>query len=122
MKLQLQGNTEEFAITGHGAGFVQVGAQRIASPLILLPGRLIAPWQLVDPSRPAMEDFGGLLDCGLEVVIFGSGSSFRFADPHIYRAFAARGVGFDSMDTPAACRTYNVLMSEGRRVAAALLV
>ena len=57
-----------------------------------------------------------------ELVVFGSGATFRFPDARIIAAFSQAHIGFDVMDTPAACRTYNVLMGEGRHVAAALLV
>jgi uncharacterized protein len=122
MKLHLNNFAEQFAITGHGAGFVQVAGERIATPLIVLPERLIAPWQVADPTRLAVDDFAELLTASPEVVIFGSGPHFRFPDPRISYAFGAKRIGFDCMDTPAACRTFNVLLSEGRRIAAALLV
>ena len=54
--------------------------------------------------------------------MFGSGRMFRFPHPRILAAFSQRRIGFEVMDTPAACRTYNVLMSEARKVAAALLI
>jgi uncharacterized protein len=57
-----------------------------------------------------------------ELVIFGSGSRLRFPKPALVRALIERGIGLETMDTGAACRTYNVLVSERRRVLGALLV
>ncbi|MBL8519443.1 MAG: Mth938-like domain-containing protein [Betaproteobacteria bacterium] len=122
MKLHLNSFAESFAITGHGEGFVQVGATRVAGPLIVMPDRLISPWLVADPAELSVEDFAPLSSEDLELVVFGSGAAFRFPHPRIAASFGARRTGFEVMDTPAACRTFNVLLSEGRRVAAALLV
>jgi uncharacterized protein len=56
-----------------------------------------------------------------ELIFFGSGARLRFPKPAILKALMARRIGFETMDTPAACRTYNVLLAEGRAVVAALL-
>jgi len=56
-----------------------------------------------------------------ELVIFGSGSRLRFPKPGLLKPLMARRIGFETMDTAAACRTYNVLLAEGRAVVAALL-
>jgi len=55
-------------------------------------------------------------------VLFGSGSALRFPHPHLIRALTEARVGLEAMDTPAACRTFNILAAEGRGVVAALLV
>ncbi len=122
MKLHLEANADSFAITGHGPGFVQVGSSRVTSSLILLPDQLIAPWVVADPAAMVLEDFRLLEGHALELVVFGSGAAFRFPHPAIAAHFGAQRTGFEVMDTPAACRTFNVLRAEGRRVAAALIV
>ncbi len=66
-------------------------------------------------------DFDALAALGPEVVVFGSGPRLRFARPALMRGLMARRIGIETMDTPAACRTYNVLLAEGRAVVAALL-
>ncbi len=122
MKLHLNSATGLNTISGHGAGFVQVNQQRVTTPLILLPDRLIAPWKITDIDTLSMVDFTLLIEMKPELVVFGSGSVFRFPDARILAAFSQARIGFDVMDTPAACRTYNVLMGEGRNVAAALVI
>ncbi|MEN8133080.1 MAG: MTH938/NDUFAF3 family protein, partial [Pseudomonadota bacterium] len=57
-----------------------------------------------------------------ELVILGTGPRFQFPAAHIQKFFLQRDIGFEPMDTPAACRTYNILMAEGRNVACALLI
>ncbi len=67
-------------------------------------------------------DFDRLAELQPELVIFGSGSRIRFAPPAVMRNLMARRIGVETMDTAAACRTYNVLAGENRRVVAALLL
>ncbi len=122
MKLHLNSSAGLNTVTGHGAGFVQVNQTRIESPLILLPDKLVAPWPIADLGALSLADFTLLIEMKPELVVFGSGATFRFPDSRIMAAFSHARIGFDVMDTPAACRTYNVLMGEGRHVAAALLV
>ena len=122
MKLHLNTTDGQNAITGHGDGYVAVNRQQITQSLIVMPAQLINPWLIADPAAVALADFDTLLELGPELVVFGSGRSFRFPDQRIMAAFLQRRIGFEVMDTPAACRTYNVLMGEGRNVAAALLV
>ena len=126
MKLHLDPITGANAINGHGPGFVAVNGSNIDHPLIVLPDKIIDPWLIA--SMPAMPkslcvaDFAALLALKPELVVFGSGAKFQFPLPTILAVFSTARIGFEVMDTPAACRTYNVLMSEGRRVAAALLI
>ena len=67
------------------------------------------------------ENFAALAALKPELVIFGSGARIRFAKPALLRPLIDAGIGVETMDTPAACRTYNVLLAEGRSVVAALL-
>ncbi len=67
-------------------------------------------------------DFDRLADLQPELVIFGSGPRIRFAPPALLRGLMSRRIGVETMDTAAACRTYNVLAGESRRVVAALLL
>jgi uncharacterized protein len=122
MKLHLSNFGGQNAITGHGEGYVAVNREQVFQPLIVTPDALISPWRLADPAAPSLDDFDALFALAPTLVIFGSGRLFRFPDARIMAAFAQRRIGFEVMDTPAACRTYNVLMGEGREVAAALLV
>jgi uncharacterized protein len=63
-----------------------------------------------------------LANLGAELIIFGSGQKLRFAKPQWLQTLMVKGIGVETMDTPAACRTYNILASEGRKVIAALLI
>ena len=113
-------------ITAHGDGFVAVNGGKIPHPVIVLPETLINPWKIASPgiSAPSLciADFAELLALKPELVLFGSGAKFCFPVRAVMLAFSQARIGFEVMDTPAACRTYNVLTGEGRRIAAALLI
>lgn len=121
MKLNLHAATGLNQITACGEGYVQVNGQRREGSVVVSPDGL-APW----PPRAVCELTAGhlaaLLALAPEIVLLGTGSRLQFPAPWLARACAEAGAGLEVMDTPAACRTYNVLLSEGRKVVAALLV
>lgn len=89
---------------------------------------VVVPWtgQVIDWTAAGFEsltpdDFERLAAFKPELVIFGSGQRIRFPSPALTRVLTGQGIGVETMDTPAACRTYNVLLAEGRSVLAALL-
>jgi uncharacterized protein len=90
---------------------------------VLVPWRGDAQaWDVSSLEALTPAHFERLLAMKPELVIFGSGVKLRFVSPALQRALIERGIGVETMDTPAACRTFNVLASEGRSVAAALLI
>jgi uncharacterized protein len=122
MKLHLNTTVGLNAITGHGDGTVAVNNKQVNHALIVMPNQIIDPWLIIDTAALTLTDFSHVLALKPELVVFGSGKTFRFPHARILAAFSEARIGFEVMDTPAACRTYNVLASEGRNVAAALLV
>jgi uncharacterized protein len=80
------------------------------------------PWDAANFDALTAAHFERLVALEPEVVIFGSGARLRFAPPALLRALIERRIGVETMDTAAACRTYNVLANEGRTVVAALLL
>jgi uncharacterized protein len=121
MKLHLATTTEQNAFTGYGEGYVLVNGGKLTQSVIVTAEKIIGPWVLSFAALTAA-DFHCLLELAPEIVLFGSGSRFRFLHPATTQALSAAGIGVEAMDTPAACRTYNVLLAEGRRVAAALII
>lgn len=104
-------------------------AQRVWVGSVGFGHSLLVPWKGDPQAWPpqAVADlqahhFDPVLALGAELVVFGSGPRMQFIHPSLYRALIDRRVGFETMDTAAACRTFNVLASEGRAVVAALLV
>ncbi len=111
--------------TGYGEGFVLVNGQRLDHSVIVLPDRLIEGWAGSFETLTAAE-LASLAELGSEVVLLGTGSLLRFPAPQMMReaqpALARAGLGLEVMDVKAACRTYNILIAEERKVAAALLL
>jgi uncharacterized protein len=110
------------SITAHGEGWIEVNRERYTSSLIVsaMGERLDWPCQSFEELQSA--DFERILALGPELVLFGSGARLRFPNPQWLAPLYARRIGVETMDTGAACRTYNFLAAEGRRVVAALLL
>ena len=121
MKLQPD-RSDVQAISAYGPGWVSVGPDRIAHSVILGSRGERVDWAVDRFEELAASHFTQVADLAPEVVIFGSGDRIRFPRPAFVRALAERGIGLETMDTAAACRTYNVLAQEGRHVAVALLL
>lgn len=122
MQLHLAHSEGLYVIRSYGPGRVVVNDERYASSLVVMPDRLLAGWP---PER--FEDleaahFDAVAALEPEVVIVGTGGRLRFPAASLTAPLSGAGIGFEIMDTTAACRTYNVLAHEGRRVAAALLM
>lgn len=109
-------------VTGYGDNYVDVNLVRHASSIILLPDAPVMPWPVTAFDALMPEHFELLAEAAPEVLVFGSGKRLRFVHPRLTAALGARHIGIETMDFQAACRTYNILMSEGRKVAAALLI
>jgi len=109
-------------VTGIGPGWLRVNAEVHRQGLLLAPDALVAPWASSGFAALTEADFAPLLELSPTVVVFGTGSALHFAHPRLTRALTDAGIGVETMDTAAACRTYNILAAEGRRVAAALIV
>ncbi len=121
MKLQPDRSSTQ-TITGHGPGWVAVDGERIEHSVVVSSSGQRLPWSCSTFEALGEADFARLAELDVEVVIFGSGNRIRFPRPAWIAPLAARRIGIETMDTAAACRTYNILAQEGRTVAAALLV
>jgi len=120
VKLHVSGRGGRNAITGYGEGYVMVNGQRHESSLIVTPERLL-PWDVSEFARMTTEDFEKLKALQPEILLLGTGPKQRFPHPSLTAPLAQAGIGLEVMDLKAACRTYNILVAEERKVAAALL-
>jgi uncharacterized protein len=121
VKLHITPNAGLNLFTAYGDDYVAVNHEKHRSSLIVLPDRLLAAWTSASVGSLQEADMQTLLGLGVEVVLLGTGKRLRFPAPALMRPFAPAGIGLEVMDLQAACRTYNILASEGRKVAAALL-
>lgn len=103
-------------------GWVAINGIRYSHSLIVLPDSLVEDWSAGGMDALSAQHFEKIAALKPEVVLLGTGSKHRFIHPKLTRALSDLGIGVECMDTAAACRTYNILMSEGRQVAAALIV
>jgi uncharacterized protein len=106
--------------TGYGENYVAVNGARLERNSIVLPDRIL-DWNVAGFDALHDVDFQVFETLGLEIVLLGTGNRQRFPHPRLTAALARAGVGVEVMDLQAACRTYNILVAEERKVAAALL-
>jgi uncharacterized protein len=107
--------------TGYGPGYVSVNGTRWDSSVIVLADRT-ERWDVAAFDALTEDTFTRLAQLPIEILLLGSGARLRFPHPRLTQALIGAGIGLEVMDTQAACRTYNFLLEEGRRVAAALLI
>jgi len=108
-------------ISSHGPGEIRVGERSIRHSSIVAADELLE-WSVQSITSISSADIEPILALKPEIVILGTGLEQRFPDPQIMGAILSRGIGCEVMNTGAACRTYNVLVGEDRRVVAALIV
>ncbi len=114
--------TQATSVTGYGPGWVSVNGEKItASVVISATGDRFA-WECAQFSDLQASHFDRLATMDIELVIFGSGDKMQFPHPAMLQSLFNKRIGVETMDTHAACRTYNFLAGEGRKVAAALLL
>ena len=122
MKLYADSSSNYHVVTAHGPGFIAVDGRRLEKSLLLLPDRVDTDWGPDDIAALTAEHLAPLAQLGCDVLLLGTGSRQRFPTAAILRPLIEARIGVEIMDTPAACRTYNILVAEGRKVAAALIV
>ena len=121
MKLQPD-KSDAQSINGYGPGWVGVNGEKISHSVIISSKGERIDWPSSRFEDLGPEHFAQLAQLDVEVLIFGSGSRIRFPKAAWLQPLVARRIGIETMDTAAACRTYNILAQEGRSVAAALLL
>ena len=125
LKLHASGLTGLNTFSGYGKGFVLVNGERRASSLtaggLIVMADQLLEWPVQGFAGLSTEDFALLADLHPEVVLLGTGDTLRFPHPRITRALSDARIGVEVMDIQAACRTYNILVAEERKVAAALV-
>ena len=121
MKLQPDA-TQGPTVTWYGPGWVAINGERFTSSLVFSAAGERFDWNCAQFDELQVSHFELLAKMDIDLVIFGSGERLRFPKPEMLQALYARRIGVETMDSHAACRTYNFLASEGRKVVAALLL
>ena len=122
MKLEAANNQKHNTVTAYGDDYVFVNNNRHTSNIVVMPHRIITDWtsNIFDTLTDA--DMQQLAALEVEIILLGTGTKMRFPRPELMRSMAVAQKGLEVMDLHAACRAYNLLASEGRKVASALLL
>lgn len=122
MKLHSSINKQYQTVTGYDDRGVEINAERFDFSLILMPECAARAWPVASFDGLTEQHFEAIEQDTPDVVILGTGARQRFVHPRLVASLAARRIGVECMDNKAACRTYNILMGEGRKVTLALII
>ena len=122
MKLQSDPHSGANTITGYGDGYVEINKTPYAHAVVLSSDGAISEWSAQSFDDLEAHHFSQLVDLKPELILIGTGSRQRFPKPELLKALIEAKIGFEIMDSQAACRTYNILVGEGRQVLLALIV
>ena len=121
MKFHLTNLGDTKLFTAHGKDHVVVSGERYANGVVVLAEEVRSDWNATSFDELNEGHFIYLLALQPEIVLLGTGAKQRFPHPRLYRALTDAHIALECMDTPAACRTYNILVAEDRKVVAAIL-
>ena len=122
MKLQSDPHSGANTITGYGPGYVEINKTPYAHAVLLSSDGAISNWSAQTFDSLVASHFAQMVDLKPELVLIGTGNRQRFPRPELLKALIEAKIGFEIMDSQAACRTYNILVGEGRQVLLALIV
>ena len=122
MKLHLSNPGDTKLFTAHGADHVMVNGERHERSIVVLAEEVRCDWVVAGFDELSEAHFAYFVALKPDVLLLGTGATQRFPHPRLYRALTDAGIGVECMDTPAACRTYNILVAEDRKVVAAILL
>ena len=122
MKIAQDAGPSGNRFTGYGAGYVEVNRARHTQSLVVGADRVVVDWPAASVASLNADHIAALVALAPEIVLLGTGPSFTFPEPALLAPLYKAGIGVEVMDTPAACRTFNILLAEGRNAIAALIV
>jgi uncharacterized protein len=121
MKFSEDAGKGHHRIDAYGQGGIVIDGRNFRTGLIVSPTRIVEDWGPQTPDVLAAEHIAALIALDPQVIVIGTGARQVFPHPRVFAKALAHGLGVEVMDTGAACRTYNILVGEGRRVAAGLI-
>ena len=122
MKLQSDPHSGANTITGYGDGYVEINQTPYAHAVLLSSDGAISEWPVQSFDGLEASHFIQMVELKPELVLIGTGNKQRFPKPELLKSLILAKIGFEIMDSQAACRTYNILVGEGRQVLLALIV
>jgi uncharacterized protein len=122
VKLQSDPHSGANTITGYGDGYIEINKIPYSHAVLLSSDGEILEWPLKSFEELSPADFSQMASLKPELIIIGTGQRQRFPRPELLKTLIEAKIGFEVMDSQAACRTYNILVGEGRQVLLALIV
>jgi uncharacterized protein len=122
LKLQSDPHSGANTITGYGDGYVEINQTPYAHAVLLSSDGAISAWPAQSFDSLEASHFTQMVELKPELILIGTGSKQRFPKPELLKSLILANIGFEIMDSQAACRTYNILVGEGRQVLLALIV
>ena len=122
LKLHLANLGDTKLFTAHGKDHVTVSGERYDRSIVVSAEEVRSDWTVAGFDDLSEAHFSYFVALKPDVLLLGTGARQRFPHPHLYRALTDAGIALECMDTPAACRTYNILVAEDRKVIAAILI
>ena len=110
-----------FVITGYEPGSVFINNEAHQQSLIISSDSLISPWEVNDVCQLNETSLASILEARPEILIIGTGETLILPEPKIIALFAQHQIGLETMNTGAACRTYGILVTEGRKAMAGII-
>ncbi len=120
MKLHLTSSNVTYQINAYDQSSVTINEQVYAYSLIVMP-EYLTKWDIESFDKLMPVHFESVCALSPDLILLGTGKTLRFPKPELFSTLLKQGIGIEVMDTPAACRTYTILVAEGRAVAAALV-
>ena len=122
MKFTQEINPDSYYINAHDDASVSINGEVYQQSLIILPDDIIANWGVTNIEQLSLDTLAKIQISEVDVILLSTGLSHRIPDMKILAHYLEQGIGCEVMSTAAACRTFNLLVSEGRRVAACLMI
>ena len=122
MKLDLDYGAGSHYIHAYEIGQIRIHDRLICDNIVVFPESIICPWAVQSVATLSIQDFSETIALKPEIILLGTGKTQLFPPIALRAQLSQQGIGFEVMDSAAACRTYNILMSENRKVAAALFL
>jgi uncharacterized protein len=122
MKLHTSNTDKYQTVTGYDQSGVEINAQRFDYSVLVMPETPPRAWDVSRFDDLTAAHFEQIALDKPDVVVLGTGERQRFVHPRLIASLSSQHIGVESMDSHAACRTYNILMGEGRKVTLALII
>jgi uncharacterized protein len=122
MKLHATSTQQYQTVTGYEESWIEINAVRFDRSFLVMPELAPVYWPVTSFATLGNADFSPIEALAPDVVILGTGARQQFVHPRLLASLTSRRIGVECMDNRAACRTYNILMAEGRKVALALIL